>query len=77
MDSVVISVRVKKDTKALLERSGIDVEQYVKDSLVQRAARIGLQRKVKELKVLVEKNVKASKKGFAVESVREDRHAAH
>ena len=77
MDSVVISVRIKKNTKAKLEKEGIDVESSVKEFLAQKASQIELKKKIEALKRIVEKNVKPSKKGFAVKSVRQDRYAAH
>jgi len=77
MESVVISVRVKKETKAKLEEEGIDVERSVKEFLAQKALQIELREKIKRLKAIVEKSVKASRKGFAVKSIREDRYAAH
>ena len=77
MDSVVISVRVKKDTKTKLEREGINVEKSIKDFLVQRAAQLELKKTIDRLVHVIEKEVKPSKKGFAVRSIREDRHVAH
>lgn len=75
MDSMVISVRVKKELKHKLESEGIDVEKAVKDYLNQRAAQIELKSSVVRLRQIIAKNVKPSKKGFAVHSVREDRNA--
>jgi hypothetical protein len=77
MDSVVISVRVKKETKAKLEGEGIDVQESIKEFLLQRASQIELREKIKKLESIISKRVKASKRGFGVESVREDRYAAH
>lgn len=75
MDSMVISVRVKKELRHKLEREGIDVEKAVKDYLNQRAAQIELRRSIGKLRGIIAKDVKPSKKGFAVHSVREDRNA--
>lgn len=75
MDSMVISVRVKKELKNTLENEGIDVEKAIKDYLTQRAAQIELKKTVGRLKALIGKNVKPSKKGFAISSIREDRNA--
>ncbi len=77
MESVVVSVRIKKDTKAKLENEGVDVEEVVKEFLNNRAAQIELRKSINKLKKIVEKEVKASKKGFSVRSVREDRRAAN
>lgn len=76
MDSVVVSVRIKRETKESLEREGIDVEKTVKDFLIQRAAQIKLRKTVERLARSIKRNVKPSKRGFAVKSVREDRDAA-
>ncbi len=77
MDSVVVSVRVKKETKAKLEKEGINVDKLIKEFLMQRASQIELKRAIRRLKHVIEKNVKPSKRGFSVKSVREDRYAAH
>jgi len=75
MESVVISVRIKSETKRALEKDGIDVEKAVKEFLNQRAAQIELRETVERMARSIRKNVKPSKKGFAVKSVREDRDA--
>lgn len=75
MESVVISVRIKSETKRALEKNGIDVEKAVKEFLNQRAAQIELRETVDRMARSIRKNVKPSKKGFAVKSVREDRDA--
>lgn len=77
MDSVVVSVRIKKGTKLMLEKEGIDVEKSVKDFLTNRALQIELKRRIKSLTAIIEKNVKPSKAGFAVKSIREDRYVTH
>ena len=56
---------------------GVNVEEAVKDFLNNRAAQIELRKTIERLKKVVERNVKASKKGFALRAVREDRRAAH
>ena len=76
MESTVISVRIKKDLKAKLDKEGIDIEQSIKDFLIQKAAMVQLREEVARLKVLITTKVKPSKKGFAVRSVREDRYVA-
>lgn len=77
MDSVVISVRIKKETKTKLEREGIDVEKSVKDFLAQKASQIELKKSINKLAKIIEEKVKPSKKGFSVKSVRGDRDVAH
>lgn len=71
----MISVRIKSETKRALEKDGIDVEKAVKEFLNQRAAQIELRETVERMARSIRKNVKPSKKGFAVKSVREDRDA--
>jgi hypothetical protein len=75
MDSLVVSIRLKKELKHTLESEGIDIEKAMKDYLTQRAAQIELKKTVSKLRALISKNVKPSKKGFAVNSIREDRNA--
>lgn len=77
MESVVVSVRVRKETKTKLENEGVDVEESIKEFLTNMAAQIELRKTVERLKKVIEKNVKASETGFAVKSVREDRRVAH
>ncbi len=77
MDSVVVSVRVKKSVKQKLENEGIDVEKMVREFINQKAAQAELRAAVKRMHRIISESVKPSKKGFAVESVKEDRRAAH
>lgn len=77
VDSVVISVRVKEEIKSKLEKEGIDVEKSVKEFLMQRAMQIDLKKTITRLAKDIERNVKPSKRGFAVKSIREDRDVAH
>ena len=75
--SVVVSVRIKKETKEALERSGIDISLVTRNYLERLAWKSRRIKNVKELHRLIEKNVKPSGKGFSVESIREDRDSAH
>jgi len=78
MDSVVVSVRIKKELKAKLEKEGIDVEKAVKDYLAQRAAQIELKKVIERAaEILKSDKVKPSKKGWALRTVRYDRYVAH
>ncbi len=78
MDSVVVSVRIKKEVKAKLEKEGIDVEKAVKDYLAQRAAQIDLKKAVQEMtKIIKSGAVKPSPKGWAVKTIRYGRDVAH
>lgn len=82
MDSVVVSVRIKKDLKAKLEKEGIDVEKAVKDYLSQRAAQIELKKVVEKATEMLKSGIKSgkikpSKKGWSVRAIRYDRYVAH
>ena len=77
MGSEVISVRVASEAKRALEREGIDVSYEFKEYVKRRIALLKLKKTIRELKVIIEKNVKPSEKGFAVKSIREDRDAGH
>jgi hypothetical protein len=78
MDSVVVSIRIKKDLKATLEKEGIDVEQDVKEYLNQKAKRIALRKTIERATQILKSNkVKPSKKGWAVRTIRHDRYVVH
>ena len=77
MKSTVVSVRLEKGVKEKLESAGIDLPYEFKKYVQRRIALLELQKTVRELTVMIKKNVKPSEKGFAVRSVREDRDAAH
>jgi hypothetical protein len=76
MDSVVVSVRIKKATKMKLEREGVDIQKEIKELIDRKAAQANLKGGMAQIKELM-KDVKPSKKGFAVRSVRWDRDYAH
>ncbi len=77
MDSVVVSVRIKKAVKLELEKEGIDVESAVKEYLVNRAAQLQWKKAVERMTKIIKTKVKPSKEGFAVKSIREDRDVVH
>ena len=70
----VISVRVDKRIKEILERTGIDISKVVKEYLNELAWRVELKERLKELDESLSQMPKAEK-GFSVRSVREDREA--
>jgi hypothetical protein len=72
--SEVVSVRIKKETKKALERSGIDISLVTRSYLEKLAWKSQQKTNLKQLHKLIEKNVKSSPRGFSVESVREDRN---
>ncbi len=75
MSSVVISVRVPKRIKELLEREGIDVSEEVKRYLELLALRVKAKRFVEKWDKVLDGRVVSSPKGFAARSVREDRES--
>lgn len=77
MDSVVISVRVRKEIKTKLEEEGVDVQNEVKMFLEHRASQSQLKQALDEIEKILKEHSKPSKKGFAVKSIREDRNADH
>ena len=72
--STVISVRIRKEVKDLLERAGIDISKVVREYLEELAWRTKVSRIVEKWDRLLE-NVKPSEPGFATKSVREDRES--
>ncbi|MCD6563730.1 MAG: VapB-type antitoxin [Thermoproteales archaeon] len=74
MLSTIISVRIRKEVKEELERSGINISEVVKSHLEELAWKIKIRRKLKEWDMILSR-VKPSKKGFSTESVRNDRES--
>jgi hypothetical protein len=72
--SVVISVRVKKEVKELLESEGINIAEEVRRFLEELAYKVRIRKYVEKWDRMLE-GVKPSPKGFSVSSVREDRES--
>jgi len=72
--SVVISVRVKKEIKELLESEGVNIAEEVKRFLEELAYKVKIKRYVEKWDKMLE-SVKPSPKGFSISSVREDRES--
>ncbi len=72
MSTIVISVRVKKKIKDLLEKEGIDIADEIRRYLEELAEKIIIRKYIEKWDNLL-RNVKPSEKGFAEKSVREDR----
>ncbi len=68
----VVSVRIDKRTKEILERAGVNISQEVKRYLEELAWKIELSESVKKLSKILE-DVPPAEKGFSARSVREDR----
>ncbi len=72
--SVVISVRVKREIKELLESEGINIAEEVRRFLEELAYKVRIRKYVEKWDKMLE-GVKPSPKGFSVSSVREDRES--
>jgi hypothetical protein len=72
--SVVISVRVKREIKELLESEGINIAEEVRRFLEELAYKVRIRKYVEKWDRMLE-GVKPSPKGFSVSSVREDRES--
>ena len=75
--SEVVSVRIKKETKEALERNGVDISRVTRGYLEKLAWKSERQKNLKELHKLIERNVRPSRRGFAAQSIREDRDSGH
>jgi antitoxin component of RelBE/YafQ-DinJ toxin-antitoxin module len=74
VQTTVITTRIKKEVKEVLERAGINIPAVVKTYLEELAWKLQLSVETEEMRKLLE-NVKPSEKGFAEKSVREDRES--
>lgn len=72
--STVVSVRIKKEVKEILEKAGVNLSELVRVYLEEVARGIKLRENLRELDLLLER-VRPSEKGFAARSVREDRES--
>lgn len=72
--SVVVRVKIKKETKEALERIGIDISLATRAYLEKLAWKSRRKKNLRELHRLIEKMVAPSRKAFSVASIREDRN---
>jgi hypothetical protein len=72
--SIVISIRIKKEIKELLEKENVNINEEVKKFLEELANKIKIRKYIAEWDKILE-NVKPSEKGFAGKSIREDRES--
>jgi replication-associated recombination protein RarA len=77
MDSEVISIRVRRGTAEHLKKLGINSSEKAREYLEDLAWKSDARKTLNELEILVKKNSKPSKVGFAVKSIREDRYETH
>jgi antitoxin component of RelBE/YafQ-DinJ toxin-antitoxin module len=74
VQTTVITTRIKKEIKEVLDRAGINIPTVIKTYLEELAWKLQLSVETEEMRKLLE-NVKPSEKGFAEKSVREDRES--
>ncbi len=70
----IVSVRVDRRVKEILERAGVDVNKEVKKFLEELAWKLEVRESVEKLSKILEK-IPPAEPGFAVRSVREDRES--
>ncbi len=74
MESEVASIRLRKGTVSRLKKLGINVSQEARKFLEELAWKTDARNTVLEIEEIMKRKSRPSKKGFAVKSVREDRH---
>ena len=75
--SEVVSVRVRKDVKRVLEEAGVNIGEVIRKHLEELAWEITARKRLEELEKIVEERVRPSPPGWSVKSVREDRDENH
>jgi len=70
----VISVRVDKRVKEILEKAGINITEEIKRYLNELAWKIEIKERIERFKKATE-DIKPAEKGFSAKSVREDRES--
>ena len=75
MSSTVISIRIPKKIKELLEEEGINVSEEVRRYLETLALQVRARKFIEKWDKILDEKVIPSQKGFASRSVREDRES--
>ena len=70
----VISVRIDKHIKKLLEEAGVNISEEVKKFLHDLAWKIEVKKRIERFNKAVE-GIKPAKEGYSAASVREDRES--
>jgi antitoxin component of RelBE/YafQ-DinJ toxin-antitoxin module len=70
--TTIITTRIRKEVKDILERAGINISAAIKAHLEELAWKIQLKEEIEKMRAILE-SVKPSERGFAEKSVREDR----
>ena len=68
----VVSIRINKKTKEILEKAGINITQEIKRHLEELAWRIEVKERLERLDKILNK-IPPAEDGFSAKSVREDR----
>ncbi|MCD6536019.1 MAG: VapB-type antitoxin [Thaumarchaeota archaeon] len=68
----VVSIRIDKRVREILERAGVNISREVKRYLEELAWKIELKESIEKFSKVLE-GVPPAEKGFSVRSVREDR----
>lgn len=77
MESEVASIRLRKGTIRRLKKLGINVSQETRKFLEELAWKTEARKTVEEIEEILIRKSSPSKRGFAVKSIREDRHENH
>jgi regulator of PEP synthase PpsR (kinase-PPPase family) len=72
VQTTVVTTRIKKEIKEILEKAGVNIPSVIREHLEELAWKLQLKEQTEKLRKLLEK-VKPSEPGFATKSVREDR----
>lgn len=70
----MVSIRIDKRIKEVLEKAGVNISQEVKRYLEVLAWRIELRESIQKLSKILEK-IPPAEEGFSAQSVREDRES--
>ncbi len=76
-NSVVISIRVDKKVKRIIEQENLEPARVAKIALEDLAKRIEFKKAMRGLTDFIKINVKPSKHGFASSTIRRDRDEMH
>jgi hypothetical protein len=76
-NSIVISIRVDKKVKRIIEQENLEPAREAKTALEELAKRVEFKKAMRGLTDFVKRNVKPSKRGFASSTIRRDRDEMH
>ena len=70
----VISVRIDKRIKKILEEAGVNISEEVKKFLNELAWKIEVKRRIERFNKVIE-GIKSAEQGYSADSVRKDRES--